>query len=93
MTAVSPEQVTPGRQALRMFLRNKAAVFGVFLLSGIVLLLLGGMGFSRSACVQQSPVYTPIGERSEPRFLQWVRSLDPEFREPGVNELGLNCSR
>ena len=36
---------SPGRQALRMFLRNRAAVFGLVLLTGIVLMTLFGSFF------------------------------------------------
>ncbi|MDG1365950.1 MAG: ABC transporter permease [Acidimicrobiales bacterium] len=48
MTAVSPEQGDlgpPGRQALRLFVRNKAAVFGALLLTAIVFMTLFGSFF------------------------------------------------
>lgn len=48
MTAVTPEigeLGPPGRQALQMFLRNRAAVFGLFLLTGIILMTLFGTIF------------------------------------------------
>ena len=45
MAAAQPELGSPGRQALRMFLRNRAAVFGLVLLSGIVLMTLFGSFF------------------------------------------------
>ncbi len=48
MTAVSPEQGDlgpPGRQALRLFVRNKAAVFGTLLLTAIVFMTLFGSFF------------------------------------------------
>jgi peptide/nickel transport system permease protein len=45
MAAAHPELGSPGRQALRMFLRNRAAVFGLVLLSGIVLMTLFGSFF------------------------------------------------
>lgn len=35
----------PGRQALRLFIRNKAAVFGLILLTGIILMTLFGSSF------------------------------------------------
>ena len=40
MAVARSELGSPGRQALRMFLRNRAAVFGLVLLSGIVLMTL-----------------------------------------------------
>ena len=48
MTAVSPEQGDlgpPGRQALRLFVRNKAAVFGALLLTAIVFMTIFGSFF------------------------------------------------
>ena len=48
VTGVSPEQGDfgpPGRQALRLFIRNKAAVFGLVLLAAIVFMTLFGSFF------------------------------------------------
>ena len=46
MTDVAESELgSPGRQALRMFLRNRAAVFGLVLLTGIVLMTLFGSFF------------------------------------------------
>lgn len=72
VTPVSPEQGDlgpPGRQALRLFIRNKAAVFGLILLAAIVFMTLFGSFFydqdpSRSIA---RPLQGP-GEGDAPAF-------------------------
>jgi len=43
--AIESDLGPPGRQALRLFIRNKAAVFGLILLSGIIFMTLFGSSF------------------------------------------------
>ena len=69
MVAAQPELGSPGRPALRTFPRNRAAVFGLVLLSRIVLMTLFGSFFydQDPSRIVARPLQRP-GEDGAPAF-------------------------